>query len=142
MGFLTDQTITAQDPTGSIGAGQSAGEGAAQGTAGTQGDLFDPKTLQAGSLALGALGAGTGLYFGLKGKQQQQRALEMQQRAQQFAKSQALRQQREAAESIRRANRKQPDIAAILASAQGAGRAGIGSTFLSGLGGQKTPLGG
>ena len=63
--------------------------------------------------------------------------------AQDKAQATAASQQRENQIAQNRANRKKPDIGAILASAQGAG-GGIGSTMLTGPGGVggKTLLGG
>lgn len=55
--------------------------------------------------------------------------------AQAKAESRAASQQRQAQQAEARANRQKPDLAALLAGAQGAGGAGVGGTLLSGSGG-------
>lgn len=100
------------------------------------------------AVASAAVGAGSMIY-GIKqgGEQQdqQKKALAQQKTAQQTAEANALSTQRKGEVAQNAANMKTPDIAAILSRAAGAGRAGLGSTMLTGPGGvspSTLPLGG
>ena len=66
-------------------------------------------------------------------RREQRRALRQQEQAQTIALSTATRAQRLADETQRAANRKKPDVAAILANAQSASMRGPTSTILSGI---------
>lgn len=69
--------------------------------------------------------AAGGIYMGEKAQRQQARA-------QRQNLEQARKAEKAQEEAINRANMRQPDIAAIISSAQAAQREGIGSTMLTG----------
>lgn len=90
-----------------------------------------------GALYYGALAAGAvgGVVQGVEQNRGARSARRRQGQAQDQAEARAASQQRQAQQAEARANRQQPDLAAILAGAQGAGGAGVGGTLLSGAGG-------
>ena len=91
---------------------------------------------------VGALAAAGGTAVAADSARAGRNARQRQGQAQEQAKAAAASQQRENQMAQNKANRKKPDIAAILAGAQAPG-AGIGSTFLTGASGVgKTTLGG
>lgn len=92
------------------------------------------------ALIAGALAAGVGAATGVDSARAGRNARRRQGQAQDQAVAQAQSQKREATVANNAANRKKPDIGAILAGAQGSG-GGIDSTFLSGTGGGTTKLG-
>ena len=75
-----------------------------------------------------AASAGTAIDSARSGKNARKR----QQQAQDQSLAQAQSQKRENAMAQNKANRKKPDIGAIMASAQSAGGGGVQSTFLTG----------
>lgn len=93
--------------------------------------------LAVGSLAAGAIGAtaaGTGysIYAGERANKAQKEAMAEQRQAQTQAAAQAASQQRRSAQAMAAANRRQPDMGAIMAgAAEGAG-GGPTSTMLTG----------
>lgn len=86
----------------------------------------------AGSIAAGAAGTGYSIYAGERANKAQKQALSEQRQAQQQAAAQAASQQRRSAQAMAAANRRQPDMGAIMAgAAEGAG-GGPTSTMLTG----------
>ena len=84
------------------------------------------------SIALATLAVGSlasSVYQGQQGAKQQKRALKAQQQAQEQAEAQAISEQRRAEMETNKANRKTPDIEAILG---GERTAGPGATMLTG----------
>lgn len=84
--------------------------------------------------AAGAMAAQTGysIYAGEKGRKQQKSAMRAQEQAQQQAEARALSQQRSSEQAMAAANRKKPNISAIMQAAQEAGNQGAASTMLTG----------
>jgi len=83
--------------------------------------------------ALAAAGSvGYAIYSGEEAKKRQKEALVRQERVQQEARDAAVSQRRAQEEEVRRANRRKPDVAAILEGARVAGSAGSRSTLLTG----------
>jgi uncharacterized protein HemX len=99
--------------------------GAAAGTATTIG-------IAAASAAAAAAGTGYSIYAGQRASDAQKQAIGEQRRAQTQAAAQAASQQRRSAQAMAAANRRQPDMGAIMAgAAEGAG-GGPTSTMLTG----------
>lgn len=84
----------------------------------------------AATLGLGTLGYG--IYQGRKAEKMQKEALKEQKLAQGEATARAERQQRLSEEAMNRANRKAPDVNAIMQAAQEVGSRGMSSTMLTG----------
>ena len=80
--------------------------------------------------ALAAL-AGATIYQGQKSASVQKKALAQQDEMQQQAQAAATRQERLNEDAQQRANRRKPDIGAMLASAQAMGKQGAASTVLT-----------
>ena len=86
----------------------------------------------AGSIAATAAGTGYSIYAGERANKAQKQALGEQRQAQQQAAAQAASQQRRSAQAMAAANRRQPDMGAIMAgAAEGAGGGPTG-TMLTG----------
>ena len=83
-------------------------------------------------LAVGAIAAGTSAATSIDSARSGKNARKRQQQAQDQSLAQAQSQKRENAMAQNKANRKKPDIGAIMASAQSAGGGGVQSTFLTG----------
>ena len=99
--------------------------GAAAGTATTLG-------IAAASAAAAAAGTGYSIYAGQRANDAQKQAMGEQRQAQQQAATQAASQQWRSAQAMAAANRRQPDMGAIMAgAAEGAG-GGPTSTMLTG----------
>lgn len=84
------------------------------------------------SAAAAAAGTGYAVYAGEQGKKAQEKAMQQQQQAQQQAASQAQSQARRSQQAMAAANRRQPDVAGIMAAA---GEGGMGTptgTMLTG----------
>lgn len=81
-------------------------------------------------LALAAL-AGASIYQGQQGASAQKKAIAQQDEMQQQAQAAATRQERLNEEAQQRANRRKPDIGAMLASASTMGKQGAASTVLT-----------
>lgn len=81
-----------------------------------------------------AMAAQTGysIYAGEKGAKAQKNAMRRQEQAQKQAEARALSQQRSSEQAMAAANRKKPDISAIMQAAQEAGNQGAASTMLTG----------
>lgn len=79
-----------------------------------------------------AASLGYGIYAGEKANKAQKQALKSQERTQAEARAMAERQQRSSEEAINRANRKAPDVNAILKAAQEAGTKGMSTSMLTG----------
>jgi len=84
--------------------------------------------------AITAAGLGLQAYQGQQGLKSQTRALDLQDKEQARARSAASSDRIRAQTDINKADRKKPDIAALLAAARSDGDAGVGSTFLTGSG--------
>ena len=91
--------------------------------------------LAIGGLAVGATGAGIAAYSGVKSSENQNAALKQQNTATQTAEASALSTERKNATATNAANQKAPDVSTILSQAANSGKAGIGSTMLTGSGG-------
>jgi uncharacterized protein HemX len=63
-------------------------------------------------------GLGQSVYSGVQGQKQQKKALQEQKNAQQIAMEQTLSEQRKTAMDTAKANRRVPDVSAMLAAAQ------------------------
>jgi len=81
---------------------------------------------------LAAASTGYSIYAGEQGRKQQKAALRQQEAAQRQAEARALSQQRSSEQAMAAANRKRPDVNAILAAAQEASKTGSASTMLTG----------
>ena len=83
---------------------------------------------------LTGVGLGLQTYQGIEGVKAQKKAIRFQDEAQGQAKAAATSEKLRSQTAVNKADRKKPDIAALLAAAKG-GKTGINSTFLSGSGG-------
>ena len=90
---------------------------------------MDPITMLAISAAVGT---GYSIYQGEKASAQQEKSLQMQEQAQQEAKSAAKSQERKSEMAYNAANRKTPDVGAIMSSAEQAAKGGPSGTMLTG----------
>ncbi len=98
----------------------------------TAGSALAVGAVAAGSIAATAAGTGYSIYAGERANKAQKQALGEQRQAQQQAAAQAASQQRRSAQAMAAANRRQPDMGAIMAgAAEGAG-GGPTSTMLTG----------
>ena len=86
------------------------------------------------STALGVAGLGLSAMQSAQGAKSQKRALNFQTESEGRAKAAASAQRLKSEESIRKADRKKPDIAALLNAAKQDGQTGFGSTQLTQLG--------
>lgn len=96
------------------------------------------------SIALGALaagGLGYSVYSGEQARKEQKQALKLQKQEQSRAEARALSNERRAEQEYAAANRKKPDVNALLRAAQEAGKAGAASTMLTGPGGTELDSG-
>lgn len=96
------------------------------------------------AIALGALAAGAlgySVYSGEQGRREQKQALKLQKQEQSRAEARAISDQRRAEQELAAANRKKPDVNALLRAAQEAGKAGAASTMLTGPGGTNLETG-
>jgi hypothetical protein len=87
------------------------------------------------SAAAAAAGTGYTIANAESGKKAQQKAMQQQERAQNEAASQAASQARRSEYAANEANRKTPDMNAIMQSASQAAKGGPASTMLTGPGG-------
>ena len=83
---------------------------------------------------VGAIGLGLQAHQTHEGIRSQKRALGLQDRAQEQAKTAASSERIRTQTDLNKANRKKPDVAALLANAKKDGQTGVNSTFLSGSG--------
>jgi uncharacterized protein HemX len=90
--------------------------------------------------ALGAALVGGSVFQGQQAKQQQRRALRAQERAQREAQGRATRDLRRTEAERRRASRREPNIAALLAFREGQGRQGSASSLSGPRGGGRSAL--
>lgn len=81
--------------------------------------------------AFGGAGAGLAVYQGELAAREQRRALAAQKVAEQEARNRALSQERKNAMAIKAANKKRPQVDALLADAASESRQGIASTMLT-----------
>lgn len=93
---------------------------------------MDPLTLMA---ITAAVGTGYSIYQGEQAADRQSEALRQQEQAQKEAKSQAKSQARQSEMAYSAANRKTPDVGAIMSSAEQAAKGGPSGTMLTGPGG-------
>lgn len=86
------------------------------------------------AVAVGAIAVGTGysIYSGERAAGQQKEALRKQAGAQEQAKMEAISQERQSSEAMGRANRKQPNVAGIMAASSQAAQGGPSGTMLTG----------
>jgi membrane protein involved in colicin uptake len=91
--------------------------------------------LALGGLAVGATGATVAAVTGARSNDAQKTALKNQNTSTQTAEANALSTERKNATATNAANQQAPDISSILSSAANSGKAGVGSTMLTGSGG-------
>lgn len=75
---------------------------------------------------------GYSVYSGEKGRKAQKNALRSQEQAQKQAEARAMSQQRSSEQQLAMANRKRPDISAIMQASEEAGSMGAAGTMLTG----------
>lgn len=94
--------------------------------------MCEPITLAAAALAVAGAGTAYQVYSGEQQRSAQKDALNQQREAQQKAEASALKQEKAAEEATNKALAKKPDVNAIMAASEQAGKSGASSTMLTG----------
>ena len=96
--------------------------------------------LAAAGTAFAAATIGSTIYQGEQQKRGQKRALASQEKAQRQSLLSSIAEEKRAGQAERQANKRKPDVTAILFRERAAARAGAGSTILAGRGRSGTSL--